>query len=425
MMGVESPTPMDCPIVSPIALRGSPDPLAQPLLQAVRDDMALPPGTRVAVAMSGGVDSSTVAGLLVQAGYEVFGLTARLYDVDPRHVPTSGTCCAPDDARDARAVAQALGIRHYVLDERESFARTVVDRFVQQWDQGLTPNPCVECNRSLKFGRLVEVARALGAQALATGHYARLDLHQGQPRLRRGLDAAKDQAYFLYPLAGFAARFLRFPLGCLDKTEVRAHAAQMRLPTASKRESMDICFVGAQTAKEFVQERVGARPGVIVDAQGVKLAQHQGIAGFTVGQRHGLGLPGQGPQAPVRYVIDKRPDGTVIVGEKQQLLVDTVTLQTCTWLVGPPTVGQTVLLQVRHRGQAVPALVQSIDSTQITLQLLGELSAAARGQSGVLFQAPAWVDSPLLGGGLITSASNRPARADARRQELEISVSFT
>lgn len=372
------------------------------VLERVRRAMRLPPGAIVAVAMSGGVDSSCVAGLLVEAGYQVFGLTARLYDVDLAAARRAGSCCAPEDARDAREVAQTLGIRHYAVDEREAFAQNVIEPFAQAWLAGETPNPCVACNQFLKFDRLVEMARDLGAEALATGHYARLELRNGRPALLRGADLAKDQAYFLYPLPVEAADYLRFPLGELTKPQVRDQAERLGLPTAAKRESMDICFVGAEGTQAWLDKRYGARSGPLLDAAGTRLGQHAGVTGFTVGQRQGLGLQPRGPQAEPWYVIDKRGDGSVVVGQKQQLQVDHLYLDHCLWISGTaPSPGEQLAVQIRHRGQAVPCEVRaaSDDGRQIHLAITGSLQAAARGQSGVLLQG-----DQVLGGGIISQA---------------------
>ncbi len=379
-----------------------PPPKSGAIVTAVRAHMRLPPGASVAVAMSGGVDSSTVAALLVEAGYQVFGLTARLYDLDPAQIGRAGSCCAPDDARDAKAVAGVLDIPHYTVDERGSFARDVIAPFEQAWQRGDTPNPCVACNRSLKFDRLVATARALGAMALATGHYARLELQDGLPTLRRGVDPNKDQAYFLYPLAREAAEFVRFPLGDMSKGEVRGHALRLGVPTASKAESMDICFVGAERTQAWLDKRTAPVRGTIVDTHGRVLAEHTGLAGFTVGQRHGLGLAAR-PDGSPWYVVDKRGDGTVVVGERAQLQVARLDLGECIWLAGsPPQQGQEIQVQIRHRGQAVPAQVLSAGPDSATVQVVGELLAAARGQSAVLFAG-----DRVLGGGLITQAEGR------------------
>lgn len=369
-------------------------------LEALRAEMRLPVGARVAVAMSGGVDSSAVAALLVEAGYEVFGLTARLYDVERSAQSKAGSCCAPEDACDARAVAQHIGIRHYVLDERETFSRTVIEPFVRAYASGETPNPCVDCNRALKFDRLVQQAQVLGAQALATGHYARLGLGaDGAPQLLRGEDDAKDQSYFLHPMLAEAGLFLRFPLGAMTKVQVRAHAERLGLPTARKRESMDICFVGTGTVRDFVARQIGEQGGVIVDAAGTSLGRHAGLAGFTVGQRHGLAVPSRSPGAQPLYVLDKRADGTVVVGPHAELQVSALELRDCTWLASlAPAHGTILDLQVRHRGRPVRAQVVRVDEAgaRVRLDLQGALFGAARGQSGVLYQG-----DQLLGGGTI------------------------
>lgn len=386
----------------PVPLPHSTAALTPDIGAMVRRAMRLPPGATVAVAMSGGVDSSCVAGLLAEAGYNVFGLTARLYDVDPAAARRAGSCCAPEDARDAREVAQTLGIRHYAVDEREAFAQAVIEPFAQAWLGGETPNPCVSCNQFLKFDRLVEMARDLGAQALATGHYARLELRNGRPALLRGADAAKDQAYFLYPLPADAAEFLRFPIGELTKPQVRDEAERLGLPTAAKRESMDICFVGSEGTQAWLEKRYGATSGPLVDVAGTRLGQHAGVTGFTVGQRQGLGLRPQGPQAEPWFVVDKRADGAVVVGHRAQLQVAELELGNCLWISGtPPEAGLDLAVQIRHRGQAVPCGVidVSADGRTLRLAIRGELQAAARGQSGVVL-----IQDQVLGGGVIRSA---------------------
>lgn len=386
----------------PMTMPHSSAPSGPDVVALVRRAMRLPAGATVAVAMSGGVDSSCVAGLLAEAGYNVFGLTARLYDVDPTAARRAGSCCAPEDARDAREVAQALGIRHYTVDEREAFAASVIEPFAQAWLGGETPNPCVACNQFLKFDRLVEMARDLGAQALATGHYARLELRNGRPALLRGADAAKDQAYFLYPLPSEAADFLRFPIGELTKPQVRDHAERLGLPTAAKRESMDICFVGSEGTQAWLEKRHGAKPGPLVDVAGTRLGQHAGVTGFTVGQRQGLGLRPHGPQAEPWFVLDKRADGAVVVGKRGQLQVAELELGNCLWISGhPPGPAEELSVQIRHRGSAVPCTLidVSADGRTLRLAIQGDMQAAARGQSGVVL-----VQDQVLGGGVIRSA---------------------
>ncbi len=369
---------------------------------AVQAIVGLPAGSPVAVAMSGGVDSSAVAGLLVEAGYRVFGITARLYDVAaPSHRP--GSCCAPDDARDARAVAHHLGIRHYVVDERAAFLAQVVQPFLDAWANAQTPNPCVQCNRSLKFDALLGLARDLGGAAMATGHYARLQPDgRGGHTLHRARDPAKDQAYFLFPLVPNTARALRFPLGDLTKAQVRAHADRLGLPTAAKRESMDVCFIGGQRPQDWLQPRLGTQPGPVVDVRGAPIGEHDGLHAVTVGQRHGLRISRGAPDAAPLYVLDKRPDGTVVVGQRDQLRAAWLHLAGCSWVGGqPPAPGDQLAVQVRHRGQPVDCTVAQVshDGMTVALCVLADLFAAARGQAGVLFTG-----DQVVGGGTIQSA---------------------
>ncbi len=384
------------------------------VLKATQAAVRLPAGARVAVAMSGGVDSSVAAGLLVEAGYEVLGITARLYDMDRAAAAIAlrrpGICCAPEDTRDARSVARQLGIRHYVIDERTIFEKTVIEPFVAAWRAGETPNPCVECNRTLKFDQMISKARALGADALVTGHYARLELdEEGQPALRRGVDNLKDQAYFLYPMSPSAAQMLRFPLGAMAKDEVREHATRMGLPVAAKRESMDVCFVEGGSAADWVAQRDGARPGAIIDVGGLTLGRHENLAGFTVGQRKGLRLQRPAEDGEPRYVLDKLADATVVVGPRALLAVRTVEVHPFTAISGRlPEAGLAGQLQLRHRGQPAAATVLEVAGDRLTLSVQGQLEGAARGQSAVLFDG-----DRVLGGGLIVHTTTAGSEAVA------------
>jgi tRNA-specific 2-thiouridylase len=370
------------------------------IVERMRAEMRLPPGTRVAVAMSGGVDSSTVAALLVEAGYEVVGLTARLYDEPEDARRRAGSCCAPRDAADARAVADALDIHHYVVDEREAFAEAVIARFAEDYRSARTPNPCVECNRSLKFDRLLRRALTLGAEALATGHYARLRPDAlGRPQLSRGVDADKDQAYFLHPLRPGAANWLRFPLGGMDKTEVRAHATRLGVPVADKPESMDLCFTGGLRPADWVARHGGAPAGVVVDLAGTRLGRHDNLAAFTVGQRRGVPIPGPAD----RYVVEKRADGTIVVGSSDDLQRDAVTLDAFGTIDGSSVeVGARLHAQLRHRGEAHAARVVAADGERLALRFDAPVRAIAPGQSVVLFDG-----DRVVGGGLVVTEAAR------------------
>ena len=308
-------------------------------------------GRRVAVAMSGGVDSSVVAALAAAAGCDTVGITLQLYDQGAA-MPRPGACCAGADIRDARAVAQRLGIAHFVVDMESRFRSAVIDNFVDAYANGRTPVPCVECNRTVKFTDLIALARELGAEALLTGHYVqRLDGPAGA-QLHRGADAGKDQSYFLWATTQDQLEYLRFPLGGLAKTETRALAETFGLVVAAKPDSQDICFVpGGDYAA--VVERLRpelAAPGDIVDAAGQVLGRHGGIHRFTVGQRRGLELGGQ---AEPLYVIGiDAAQGRVIAGPRRALAVAAVRLEGGNRL-GPTT--DDVMVKVRSMAPLAPA----------------------------------------------------------------------
>ena len=387
--------------------------VAAPLRPA---DLHLPVGARVAVAMSGGVDSSVVAGLLVEAGFEVVGLTARLSDAAPEATARAGSCCAPRDARDARAVAATLGIRHYVIDERERFADLVIAPFAAAWAAGRTPNPCVDCNRHLKFDLLLERARLLGAAALCTGHYARLEPDAaGRWQLRRGLDADKDQAYFLHPLRPEAAASLRFPLGAMSKSEVRAHARRFGLAVAEKPESMDICFTAGRPPGDWLSQRpevkATASGGALVALDGTRLGSHGGQHRFTIGQRRGHGIAGTG--GPL-YVIAKYAAGAVVLGDRAALAVAEVDVVDAGTIDGAPLAeGAWALAQWRHRGAQRLVQVTAATADRWTLRFAEAAEAIAPGQSLV----PTDAEGPdagvrLLGGGVVAATRGPQAVVD-------------
>jgi tRNA-specific 2-thiouridylase len=306
---------------------------------------------RVLVAMSGGVDSSVAAALLLQAGHDVVGVTLKLWGGEGDR-----GCCSVADVDDARAVATRLGIEHHVFNFGDDFDAHVVAPYVADHAAGRTPNPCIECNRHLKFDRLLRRADALGFEAVATGHHARLvQRSDGSRRVARGADAAKDQSYVVHVLDERALARVRFPVGHLTKDEVRAAAADAGLATADKPDSQDVCFItatGGRTA--FLGERIAVRPGVVVDGRGATVGAVDAVELVTIGQRHGLGLRGGGiPQ----YVLGVDvPTATVTVGTKQDLLVASVPVDDLTW-VGDPMDGP-LLAQSSAHGAARPARVE-------------------------------------------------------------------
>jgi len=297
----------------------------------------------VLVAMSGGVDSSVAAALLLEAGHEVTGVTLRLWGGE-----TDSGCCSVGDVEDARRVAAQLGVPHYVFNLSDQFEAAVVAPYAAAYASGHTPNPCVECNRSIKFGELFARAEALGFDALATGHHARvLGDGGGVMRLRRGVDAGKDQSYVLYMLGQRELDRTLLPIGEITKAEVREQAARLGLRTANKAESMDVCFVRREDRRDFVDARTSPRRGPMVDTCGRVLAEHSGVAGFTVGQRRGLGVALGEP----RYVVavDSRA-ATVTIGTRADLACDRIAVRDLCWVDGAPSRETALSVQTRAHG---------------------------------------------------------------------------
>jgi tRNA-uridine 2-sulfurtransferase len=365
-----------------------------------------PSATRVVVAMSGGVDSSVVAALLKREGYDVVGITLQLYNHGAAQ-HRKGACCAGQDIHDARRVAEAIGIPHYVLDYEARFREAVIDRFAESYIAGETPIPCVECNRSIKFRDLLDTARDLGADALATGHYvASRALPDGRRALYRAADPDRDQSYFLYATTPAQLAMLRFPLGELPKEETRALARELGLTVADKADSQDICFVPQGRYTDVIERlQPGAvRPGEIVHLDGRVLGRHDGIIHYTVGQRRGLKLAVGEPLYVVR--LDAKA-ARVVVGPREALATRLIRLHDVNWLgdgpldaIGPE--GREIAVRVRSTRTPRPALLHRRDAST-TIELLAPEDGVSPGQACVIYDGDT-ARARVLGGGTIARA---------------------
>lgn len=353
--------------------------------------------------MSGGVDSAVAAALLHREGYDVIGVTMRLYtEPDDLVLSSRRTCCGIEDIGDAQDAARRIGIPHYVLNMEREFERDVITPFVEAYASGRTPNPCLACNERVKFSTLLERALAMGVDFLATGHYARVSRDGDVFRLHTATDEAKDQSYVLYGLDQPALARTMFPLGDRPKTETRRIAAELGLRSvADKPDSADICFVPQGDYRSLLASRGITTPaGPILDERGGELGRHEGVSGYTVGQRRGLGLPG--PER--RYVTALDPArSAVVVGTAHELERRWLRASAPRWVGAAPAVGDKVLVRVRYHAPTVPARVESVDREGFTLALDGPVLAVAPGQAAVLY-APSDLDAgalEVIGGGTI------------------------
>ncbi|NLU82056.1 tRNA 2-thiouridine(34) synthase MnmA [Rhodococcus sp. HNM0569] len=366
---------------------------------------------RVLAAMSGGVDSAVAAARAVAAGHDVVGVHLAL-STDPGTLRTGARgCCSKEDAGDARRAADVLGIPFYVWDFADRFKEDVIDDFVESYAAGETPNPCLRCNEKIKFSALADRALALGFDAVATGHYARLE----DGELRRAVDHDKDQSYVLAVLTPEQLAHAMFPVGDTPKESIRAEAAERGLAVANKPDSHDICFIPSGDTRAFLGARIGVRPGAVVDGgTGEVLAEHDGVHGFTIGQRKGLGIAGPGPDGSPRYVTGIDPEsGTVSVGSARDLEVWTVSAERAVWTSGDvPTEPVECVVQVRAHGGTAPAVAVAVDDG-IRIDLREPLTGVAKGQAAVLYLLDAERGDRVLGSGTISGTSARSALSAA------------
>lgn len=345
---------------------------------------------RVAVAMSGGVDSSLAAALLKEAGYEVIGITMQIW---PSEKQAFGGCCGLEAIEDAKKVSYKLGIPHYVMNLRDIFAQRVITDFCQEYSLGRTPNPCIRCNQYIKFDVLLQRIKELEADFLATGHYARIDHSSDGYRLLKAIDLSKDQSYFLYTLGQDELKHLLFPLGNLYKVEVRKQAAKLGLPTANRRDSQDVCFITDKDYRSFVAQHIPPQPGDIIDTGGKVIGKHNGLARYTVGQKQGLGLTSN----KRLYVLKLDTTGNrLVVGTEGQLLSNTLSAGKLSWVSGKaPREPIRVTAKIRYKSPEAAAEL-NLNGETAEVKFHQPQRAIAPGQAVVFYQG-----EEVLGGGII------------------------
>ncbi len=360
----------------------------------------------VLVGMSGGVDSSVAAALLTRAGYDVVGITMQIWHRSAAFEDPGAMqgCCTIDAVDDARRVASKLGIPYYVPNFREEFSHAVVDDFAREYREGRTPNPCVRCNQFVRFDGLIQRADELGIEYVATGHYARteFDTARGEYVLKKAIDPSKDQSYMLHTLQQHHLRRILFPLGGMTKTETRALAREFDLPVAEKPDSQEICFVAGKNYKAFLQQYVGdlRRSGQVVDMSGAVLGEHDGVHGFTIGQRKGLGISSPEP----KYVIELRPtDNTVIVGDRDDAMVPSLECSRLSFTGSVPPEGFAASVKIRYRTPDRPAQVHLTSADVARVHFEKPVWGVAPGQLAVFYDG-----DRVIGGGTIDAAL-RPA----------------